>query len=180
MTAAISRTGVGVLVGAGAPGALVWVGIAVVVAGVALGLLRGAPAARTYGAPMVSRISHTTIDCRDAHALSQWWKDVIGYTDVPGDPNEPGDEECMIVDLRSGHRLLFVEVPDAKSSKNRLHLDLAPTSATRDEEVGRLRGLGAQDVADLRRPDGTGWVVLRDPEGNEFCVLRSDAERAAP
>lgn len=128
---------------------------------------------------MVSRISHATIDCRDAYALSEWWKDVIGYTDVPGDPNEPGDEECMILDPESGHRLLFIEVPDAKSVKNRLHLDLAPTNATRDEEVERVLGLGAGQLADLRRPDGTGWVVLTDPEGNEFCVLRSDAERAA-
>ena len=129
---------------------------------------------------MTSRISHTTIDCRDAFALSEWWKAVTGYTDVPGDPNCPGDEECMILDPTSGHRLLFIEVPDTKSVKNRLHLDLAPTDATRDEEVARLRTLGAGQLADLRRPDGTGWVVLTDPEGNEFCVLRSDAERNAP
>jgi predicted enzyme related to lactoylglutathione lyase len=95
---------------------------------------------------------------------------------VPNDPNEPGDEECMILDPESGHRLLFIEVPEAKSAKNRLHLDLAPTNATRDEEVERLRARGAGHVADRRRPDGTGWVVMTDPEGNEFCVLRSDAE----
>ena len=128
---------------------------------------------------MVSRISHTAIDCLDAFALSEWWKDVIGYTDLPDDPNGPGDEECMIVSPESGHRLLFIEVPDAKSVKNRLHLDLAPTNASRDEEVKRVSGLGAQQLADRRRPDGTGWVVLADPEGNEFCILRSDAERAA-
>ena len=128
---------------------------------------------------MVSRISHTTIDCRDAYALSEWWKSVIGYTDVPDDPNEPGHELCMIVDPESGHQLLFIEVPDTKSVKNRLHVDLAPTNASRDDEVGRIRGLGAEQLADLRRPDGTGWVVLADPEGNEFCVLRSDAEREA-
>ena len=57
--------------------------------------------------------------------------------------------------------------------------DLAPTDRTRDEEVDRLRALGATEIADRRRPDGTGWVVFADPEGNEFCVLRSDAERAA-
>ena len=84
----------------------------------------------------------------------------------------------MIVDPESGHRLLFIEVPDEKSGKNRLHLDLVPTDRTRDEEVERVRGLGARDVEDHRRPDGTGWVVLVDPEGNEFCILRSDAERA--
>ncbi len=128
---------------------------------------------------MVSRISHTTIDCRDAYALSEWWKGVIGYSDVPDDPNEAGHEECMIVDPESGHRLLFIEVPERKSVKNRLHLDLAPTDASRDQEVERVSGLGAQQLADLRRPDGSGWVVLADPEGNEFCILRSDAERAA-
>jgi predicted enzyme related to lactoylglutathione lyase len=61
--------------------------------------------------------------------------------------------------------------------KNRLHLDLIPTSGTRDSEVTRLVGIGATIVADQRRPDGKGWVVLADPEGNEFCVERSAAER---
>jgi catechol 2,3-dioxygenase-like lactoylglutathione lyase family enzyme len=126
---------------------------------------------------MVSRVSHTTVDCRDAYALSQWWKGVLGYTDVADDPNEPGDEECMILDPAAGHRLLFIEVPEAKSVKNRLHLDLVPTSGSRDEEVRRVEGLGASRVADRRRADGTGWIVFADPEGNEFCVLRSDAER---
>jgi predicted enzyme related to lactoylglutathione lyase len=54
-----------------------------------------------------------------------------------------------------------------------------PTDRTRDEEVERLLGLGATLVADHRRPDGSGWAVLADPEGNEFCVERSAAERAA-
>ena len=127
---------------------------------------------------MVSRISHTTIDCQDAYALSEWWKRVIGYADVPDDPNAPGHVECMILDPASGHRLLFIEVPETRSVKNRLHFDLVPTDATRDEEVERVRGLGAEQLVDLRRPDGTGWVVLADPEGNEFCILRSDAERS--
>src|SRR4051794_16961726 len=128
---------------------------------------------------MARRISLPTIAGRDAFPLGEWWKGVLAYTDRPGDPNEPGHEECMIVDPGSGHRLLFIEVPDVKSVKNRLHLDLAPADRRRDEEVERVRGLGATEVADRRRPDGTGWVVLADPEGNEFCVLRSDAERAA-
>ena len=70
-------------------------------------------------------------------------------------------------------------MPEAKTVKNRVHLDLTPTDRTRDEEVERLLGIGATLVADHRRPDGTGWVVLADPEGNEFCVERSTAERAA-
>jgi predicted enzyme related to lactoylglutathione lyase len=62
--------------------------------------------------------------------------------------------------------------------KNRVHLELQPTDRTRDEEVERLVALGAKLVDDRRRPDGTGWAVLTDPEGNELCVERSAAERA--
>jgi hypothetical protein len=127
---------------------------------------------------MTSRISHTTVDCGDAFALSEWWKLVLGYTDVPGDPNESGDEECMIIDAMSGHRLLFIETGDRKVGKNRLHLDLVPIDRTRDEEIDRVVGLGAAVVADRRSADGTGWMVLADPEGNEFCILRSDQERS--
>jgi hypothetical protein len=84
--------------------------------------------------------------------------------------------------------LLFIAVPEAKSVKNRVHLDLQPADRSRDEEVQRLLGLGATLLADHRRPDGTGWALLGDPEGGgpsrpkaggEFCVERSAAERAA-
>ena len=74
--------------------------------------------------------------------------------------------------------MLFIEVPEPKTVKNRLHLDLVPVDRPRDAEVARLTALGAILVTDHRRPDGTGWVTLADPEGNEFCVLRSAAERA--
>ena len=128
---------------------------------------------------MTSLISHTSVDCSDAFALSEWWKQVLGYVDIDGDPNEPGHEECMIRSMDTGHSVLFIEVPDAKHDKNRLHFDLRPTDRTRDEEVARLLAIGATQVDDQRevRGDGTGWMVLADPEGNEFCVLRSDAER---
>ena len=128
---------------------------------------------------MTARISHTSVDSRDAHAQSVWWGQVLGFVEDPDNPNEPGDEECMISAPDGGMRLLFIEVPEPKSVKNRLHLDLVPDEGTRDQELERLLGLGARTVDDLRRPDGTGWVVLADPEGNEFCILRSDAERAA-
>ena len=59
-----------------------------------------------------------------------------------------------------------------------MHLDLVPTDRFRDEEIERVLALGAAEVADRRNPDGTGWMVLADPEGNEFCIVRSDAERA--
>ena len=128
---------------------------------------------------MTSLISHTSVDCADAFALSEWWKQVLGYVDIDGDPNEPGHEECMIRSAETGHQVLFIEVPDVKQVKNRLHFDLRPADGTRDEEVARLLAIGATQVDDQRevRGDGTGWMVLVDPEGNEFCVLRSDAER---
>ena len=124
---------------------------------------------------MVSAVSHTSIDCRDAYALSEWWRRVLGYVDDPDDPNEPGHEECMITAADGSHRVLFIEVPEAKAVKNRIHFDLRPTDRTRDEEVARLVGIGALELADRRTATG-GWVTLADPEGNEFCVLRSEAE----
>jgi hypothetical protein len=72
--------------------------------------------------------------------------------------------------------MLFIPVPEGKTVKNRLHLDVSPVDRTRDEEVARLIGLGATQIDDRRSADGAGWVVLADPEGNEFCVERSDAE----
>lgn len=130
---------------------------------------------------MTSFISHTSIDCRNAYELSEWWKQVLDYVDIEGDPNEPGHEECMIQRPDRGHQVLFIEVPEGKQVKNRIHFDLRPTDRTRDEEVARLLAAGATQVDDKRevRGDGTGWVVLADPEGNEFCILRSEAERAA-
>ncbi len=138
---------------------------------------------------MTSFVSHTTIDCANAYELSEWWKQLLGYVDIDGDPNLPGHEECMIRDPASGHQVLFIEVPEAKAvpestsrtKKNGIHLDLRPRDLTQAEEVERLLGIGATQVWDLRGEygPGTGWVTLADPEGNEFCILRSEAERAA-
>jgi len=131
---------------------------------------------------MTSFVSHTTIDCRNAYELSEWWKAVLGYADIDGDPNLPGHEECMIRDPESGHSLLFIEVPEGKERKNRIHFDLRPRVRTQSEELAWLRSHGATEVADRRDQygPGTGWVVLADPDGNEFCILRCEAERAAP
>jgi len=129
---------------------------------------------------MTSSIAHTAVDCRNAYELSEWWKQVLGYVDLDGDPNEAGHEECMIVSPSSGHRVLFIEVPEEKAGKNRIHFDLVPDTGTRDDEVSRLVALGATQIDDRRdqHGPGIGWVVLQDPEGNELCVLRSEAERA--
>ena len=129
---------------------------------------------------MTARISHTTVDCRNAYELSEWWKGVLDYVDVEGDPNLPGHEECMIVRRDGGHKVLFIEVPEGKTVKNRIHFDLEPVEGRRDDELARLLAHGATEVADHRGQygPGTGWVILADPEGNEFCILRNAEERA--
>jgi hypothetical protein len=130
---------------------------------------------------MTSYISHTSIDCHNAYELSEWWKPVLGYVDLDGDPNLPGHEECMIRDPQTGHQVLFIEVADEKVAKNRLHFDLRPRQGTRDDELVRLLDHGATEVLDTRGTwgPGSGWMVLADPEGNEFCILRSEEEVAA-
>ena len=101
---------------------------------------------------------------------------MLDFHEDPDDPNLPEHEECMIFSADGANKLLFIAVPDEKMVKNRLHLDLRPTEGVRDRELERLLALGATQVADRRTPDGLGWVVLADPEGNEFCILRSRAE----
>ncbi|MFJ8439798.1 VOC family protein [Kitasatospora griseola] len=125
---------------------------------------------------MVSVVQNVAIDCADAYELARFWGEVTGR---PVDPAAtPGDGETQ-VELGGGLVLYFNQVPEPKTVKNRVHLCLRPDTP-RDGEVERLLALGAEFVADRRNPDGTGWAVLADPEGNEFCVLRSTAERAAP
>lgn len=129
---------------------------------------------------MTCFVSHTSVDARDAYAQSLFWSRVLGYVEDPDDPNGPGDEECPIHDAESGHTMLFIEVPEAKTVKNRIHFDIRPRTGTWDAELERLLDLGASVVADHRgiHGPGTGWVTLADPEGNEFCVLRSPTELA--
>ena len=122
---------------------------------------------------MATQVRHVTVDCADPYTLGSFWAQVL---EVPlGEEDEPGDPEALVD--APGSSLLFIAVPEAKAVKNRLHLDLQPEDRSRDEEVVRLLALGAVLVDDQRRPDGTGWAVLADIEGNEFCVERSAAER---
>jgi predicted enzyme related to lactoylglutathione lyase len=127
---------------------------------------------------MTFSIAHTTIDAHDSYALSEWWKQVLGWSDLPDDPNLPEHEECMIVDPEGEGRLLFIRVPDEELPAKRIHFDVRPRERTRDEEVAWLQTVGATVVDDQRevRGDGTGWVVMAEPEGNVFCVLRSQGE----
>ncbi|MFD9726036.1 VOC family protein [Streptomyces sp. NPDC059072] len=127
----------------------------------------------------VNPVRHITFDAHDPYKIAEFWSAVTGFPIHPDD--EAGDDEIL---LESGQPnvpgLLFIRVPDVKSVKNRVHLDIQPATGTRDETVERLVGLGARVVDDRRAQDGVlGWVVLADPEGNELCIERSAAERAA-
>ncbi|MFJ4716299.1 VOC family protein [Streptomyces sp. NPDC088785] len=122
---------------------------------------------------MSSLIRHVTIDCADPYTLAGFWARALDGT--LADDDRPGDPEALVRSASVG--VLFIRVPEGRSAKNRLHVDLEPQDRTRDEEVDRLLALGATLQGDHRRPDGTGWVTLHDPEGNEFCVERSAGER---
>lgn len=126
---------------------------------------------------MTSRIGQITFDCTAWEPLVEFWTQAIGFREDPENPNEPGDPEGYLISPDGGPGLLFIPVPEPRSVKNRVHLDIVPTDRTRDEEVERLLGIGATLYEDHRRDDGAGFVVLQDPEGNELCVERSDAER---
>jgi hypothetical protein len=128
---------------------------------------------------MACHIATTTVDSRNAFTQSLFWSAVLGFAENPEDPNKPEHEECLIQSPDGSQRILFIDVPEAKQVKNRVHFDLEPTDITRDEELQRLVDLGATQIDDRRLADGRGWVVLSDPEGNEFCILRGAAERAA-
>jgi predicted enzyme related to lactoylglutathione lyase len=127
---------------------------------------------------MTSSIRWISIDCADPYPLAQFYQAVTGW--LPDPEDRPGHDECSLLPPAPGRPgLLFTRVAEPKAGKNRLHLDLQPLDRTRDEEVERVLALGAAVIAD-RRGRGQGWVVLMDPEGNEFCMNTSPGEREAP
>ena len=116
-----------------------------------------------------------TIDCHDPRRLAEFWCAALGYRIYEDDADE--DEVSIVPDPPQGTRILFGKSPDDKKVKNRLHFDLRGTG-DQAAEVDRLKELGATEV-DIGQKDVT-WTVLADPEGNEFCVLRTltpDEER---
>ncbi|MDP9615120.1 VOC family protein [Streptomyces demainii] len=122
-------------------------------------------------------VRHITFDAHDPYALARFWSRLTGY---PLEDSGPDDDEVLISPGQPGvPGLLFLRVPDTKTVKNRVHLDIQPPSGTRDAEVERLIGLGASVVDDRRTDDRLGWVVMADIEGNEFCVERGAVERGA-
>jgi hypothetical protein len=123
---------------------------------------------------MVSFIRNVSFDCREAYALAQFWSEVVGQP--VGPEFAPGDPE-VVIEVPDGPRLYFQAVAEAKAVKNRVHVCLQPGDRDRDAEVERLLTLGATLFDDRRTAGGDGWVVLLDPDGNEFCVTRSVGER---
>jgi hypothetical protein len=111
------------------------------------------------------------VDCVDPVPLARWWADLLGWRitfekpdEVVLEPPEGSPEDGVSPDI------LFVQVPETKQIKNRLHLDLRPDDQA--QEVARAEALGARRV-DVGQDDTVTWVVLADPEGNEFCILRA-------
>ena len=116
---------------------------------------------------MGSKFTELIVDAADPQRLAEFWIAVLGWQ--PTGRYEPGAVE--IADpAGGGPTIAFVPVPDRKSGKNRLHIDVNPVGCDQEQEVTRLLALGATRV-DVGQGERT-WVVLADPEGNEFCVLR--------
>ena len=130
---------------------------------------------------MALRWYTVVVDCHDVAAQARWWAEALGWKII-----YEADDEFVLVPPHASEEmiratpweqvppgLVFVPVPESKSVKNRLHIDLAPhTSDDRDAEIDRLLALGATRVDVGQSADST-WDVFADPEGNEFCVLSS-------
>ena len=115
---------------------------------------------------MTLRLECVDVDCNDPPRVAAFWAAVFGE-EVRG----PDHDGVVWLDASDAHpEILFIPVPDAKSVKNRVHLDLRPDDQA--AEVERLLGLGARRV-DVGQGDAVSWVVMADVEGNEFCVLRA-------
>ena len=110
------------------------------------------------------------IDCADLDAMTAFWCQVLDFEHVW---TGPSGGHLLVATDGSGHRLGLMPSQGEKAGKNRVHLDLRPDD--QQAEVQRLEGLGARRI-DIGQTDVT-WVVMADPEGNEFCVLRSLAQK---
>src|SRR5437870_1843817 len=123
---------------------------------------------RFGGVTMASVVKEIVFDCEDPERLSAFWGEVLGW-----EPRRKGEYWWMSDSgdpATSPLMLVFQPVPEPKTVKDRIHLDVCPKGADQAEEVERLVGLGARRV-DVGQGDDAGFVVLADVEGNEFCVL---------
>jgi hypothetical protein len=130
---------------------------------------------------MASRLTEISLDCHDADLLADFWTAALDWVVLHREPGlvEIGppreDDQALLDAVRTGPvppTMFLASVPEGKVAKNRMHLDLSPVDRSRDEEVDRLLALGATR-ADIGQTGEESWTVLADPEGNEFCVLRS-------
>lgn len=120
---------------------------------------------------MTLRLQNVSVDAHEPEKLAGFWREALGWRITSVEPEEVvleppagSPEEGIVADI------LFLLVPEEKATKNRLHFDLRPSD--QDAEVERLIDLGATRV-DIGQSPACTWVVLADPEGNEFCVLRA-------
>jgi predicted enzyme related to lactoylglutathione lyase len=117
---------------------------------------------------MYASILNITVDCADARAQAVFWAAVTGWTAAERD-TAPGHAEYAVKPPGgSSPQLYFTTVPEPKTAKNRIHLDLMPPGDDPHAELARLLSLGAT-ITD-GQPPGVSWLVLADPEGNEFCL----------
>jgi predicted enzyme related to lactoylglutathione lyase len=116
-----------------------------------------------------SAILNVTFDCHDPSTVADFWGGVLRY-DVER-VSSPGNEYWVVsAQDQRWPRLVFVRVPEGKVVKNRIHLDIVPSDGDQAAEVARLEKLGARILDDRRELVPGGWVVMSDPEGNEFCL----------
>jgi len=136
------------------------------------------------GMVMASRLTEIVVDSHDPVAQAAFWSAALGYhvvrteegqVEIAAWEREPADLADQVRQAPMVPALVFVTVPEGKAVKNRLHLDVRPADCSHEAEAERLIGLGARrtDVSQGTQP----WIVLADPEGNEFCVLGSLAAR---
>ncbi|MFF4703765.1 VOC family protein [Streptomyces sp. NPDC001288] len=133
---------------------------------------------------MTSRFMELVVDCHDPERLAAFWCAALDFQVIERrrDKVEIASWVPTVEDVRARQMpptLLFIQVPEGRGGKNRLHLDITPIDATTDQEVARLLALGAT-TADVGQGPDRNWVVMADPEGNEFCVLRSLAPPGHP
>ncbi len=124
---------------------------------------------------MASKFTELAIDCADPRGLARFWCAVLDYEVQDEDDGLVTIGSPTVPDAKSHPgpvppTLTFALVPEGKTVKNRVHLDVSPTDREQGEEVRRLLDLGARH-ADVGQTGGESWVTLADPEGNEFCVL---------
>lgn len=115
---------------------------------------------------MTLSVGIVTIDCDDVATVSSFWSAAL---DLPVDPSASRYMASLNLGGAALPRFMFLKVPEAKTAKNRMHLDLLVNGVPREQEVTRLVSLGATHVAD-KDEWGHSWAVLIDPEGNEFCI----------